>query len=336
MKIEEFIMSEVLLLSYKRNGHFLTLCDNTKQAGFGFAPVTPGTVTIEEMDFRRQDKFTEKQLSYLGSIHEAFAGSLSRLLSKIFGEPAKIYVLNFEQFYYENFLKTLPNDEYSICIKMKPLKGCALFCIDNSLLMKMLNPQFSRTSTRTDYKLTNLDYKKLRRLFKRLFPVLQKSWKKAANLRLKIESINSPPKCYNIISIDEPCAVIEFVCNIGETDGMITFCIPYATIEPVIHKLADRNLVYSTEIKGDIMKPSTIHEALDLTQLPIRAELGRSEISIKEIKELHSGSIIELNESATDPIDVYVKDIKIATAKVVVISDGNFGIRIEEMIGEKI
>jgi flagellar motor switch protein FliN len=88
-------------------------------------------------------------------------------------------------------------------------------------------------------------------------------------------------------------------------------------------------------VKGDAMKPSTINEALDLTRLPVRAELGCSEISIKEIKELHSDSIIELNRLTTDPIAVYIKDIKVANAEVVIINNDYLGIKITEMITEK-
>jgi flagellar motor switch protein FliM len=327
-----------LLFSYKINGHILTLCDDaecTDTEPADFRSIIPGTVTIKEMDFRRQDKITKKQLRYLKNIHEVFASSLSTLFSNVSGETVKIYLVNFGEYYYKDLVRSLPNDEYAICIKMKPLRGYALFLIDNSLLMKILYPQFSDITIRTEYKLTNFECKKIRRLFRRVLSVLQKSWKKAANLHLNIESMNSLPQCSNIISANELCVELLFEYNIGGDDGMITFCIPYTTIEPVINKFAYRDLDYSIEIKGDTMKPSTIHETLDLTQLPIRAELGHSEISIKEIKELHSGSIIELNGSATEPIDVYVKDIKIATAKVMVISNGNFGIRIEEMMGEK-
>jgi hypothetical protein len=37
----------------------------------------------------------------------------------------------------------------------------------------------------------------------------------------------------------------------------------------------------------------------------------------------------------TDPIDVYIKDIKIANAKAVVINNDYLGIKITEMVGEK-
>jgi flagellar motor switch protein FliN len=162
------------------------------------------------------------------------------------------------------------------------------------------------------------------------------------NFHPKVESINNPQYFTNIVpwkepcieNLKEPCIEILFEYRIGKDEGTFSFCIPYTTIKPVMNNLADKNLVDSIAIKGDAMKPSTINDALDSSNLPVRAELGRSALSVKEIRNLHSGSIIKLNKSATDPIDVYIQDIKIAEAEVVIV-DYDFGIMITEVIGKK-
>ena len=51
---------------------------------------------------------------------------------------------------------------------------------------------------------------------------------------------------------------------------------------------------------------------------------------IKEILELERGYVIELEKMASEPVDVYVNNRKIAEGEVVVI-DKHFGIRITNL-----
>jgi len=64
--------------------------------------------------------------------------------------------------------------------------------------------------------------------------------------------------------------------------------------------------------------------------LQITVELGRSRMTVREILDLKQGSVIELNRTAGDPVDVFVNDHLVARGEVVVVDD-NFGVRITEI-----
>ena len=66
-------------------------------------------------------------------------------------------------------------------------------------------------------------------------------------------------------------------------------------------------------------------------QLSIYIELGRTQMQIKEILELERGYVIELDKLASEPVDIFVNNKKIAEGEVVVI-DKHFGIRIVNLI----
>jgi flagellar motor switch protein FliN/FliY len=61
--------------------------------------------------------------------------------------------------------------------------------------------------------------------------------------------------------------------------------------------------------------------------LQVTVELGRTNRSVKDILELTSGSIIELDKLAGEPVDVLVNNRLVAKGEVVVIEE-NFGVRI--------
>ena len=87
-----------------------------------------------------------------------------------------------------------------------------------------------------------------------------------------------------------------------------------------------------------VMNPALQQENIDLIMdvpMEVSVVLGRTRKSIKEILEFAPGTIIELDKLAGEPIDVMVNQKLVAKGEVVVIEE-SFGIRITEIIKEKI
>ncbi|WP_255822217.1 flagellar motor switch phosphatase FliY [Halobacillus shinanisalinarum] len=68
--------------------------------------------------------------------------------------------------------------------------------------------------------------------------------------------------------------------------------------------------------------------------LKVTVELGRTKRTIKEILELSSGSVVELDRLAGEPVDIHVNDKLMAKGEVVVI-DENFGVRVTDILSPK-
>ncbi len=68
--------------------------------------------------------------------------------------------------------------------------------------------------------------------------------------------------------------------------------------------------------------------------LQITVELGRTHKTVREILSFGSGSVVELDKLAGEPVDILVNEKPIAKGEVVVI-DENFGIRITEILGPR-
>lgn len=69
-------------------------------------------------------------------------------------------------------------------------------------------------------------------------------------------------------------------------------------------------------------------------KLPVAIELGRTKMTIGEVLELGSGSIIELDKLAGEPVDILVNGKPLAKGEVVVL-DENFGVRITNLISQR-
>lgn len=68
--------------------------------------------------------------------------------------------------------------------------------------------------------------------------------------------------------------------------------------------------------------------------LSVTVELGRTSQAIRDILNLSTGSIVELDKLAGEPVDILVNNKLIAKGEVVVI-DENFGVRVTDIISQK-
>lgn len=67
-------------------------------------------------------------------------------------------------------------------------------------------------------------------------------------------------------------------------------------------------------------------------EMSVTAELGRAQMTVRELLELAPGSVIELDRAAGSPVDLLVNGTIIARGEVVVI-DEEYGIRVSEIVG---
>lgn len=85
---------------------------------------------------------------------------------------------------------------------------------------------------------------------------------------------------------------------------------------------------------GETAGPSQGAKTLDLlmeVELPVSVSFGRAELPLKDVLKLTTGSIVELNRTVTEPVEVIVNNCVIARGEVVVV-EGNYGVRIQEIL----
>jgi len=69
-------------------------------------------------------------------------------------------------------------------------------------------------------------------------------------------------------------------------------------------------------------------------EMPVSVSFGRTQARVQNILKLISGSIIELDRAISEPVEVIVNNCTIARGEVVVV-DGNYGVRIIEVMSRK-
>jgi flagellar motor switch protein FliN len=113
----------------------------------------------------------------------------------------------------------------------------------------------------------------------------------------------SPPKAETVTTVQASATVADAV-----------------TVQPVQFSSLDHH----PSLSGEANK--NLDLVLDIS-LNLSVELGKTQLSIKEVLELTRGSVIELDRIAGEPVDLYANGKMIAKGEVVVIED-SFGLRI--------
>jgi len=109
---------------------------------------------------------------------------------------------------------------------------------------------------------------------------------------------------------------------------------------PLLTLLAAPKAIPAQEPKDPAAEPAqtapssrTMDLLLDV-ELPVSISFGRTELPLKEVLKLTTGSIVELNRGVNEPVEVLVNHCLIARGEVVVI-DGNYGIRIQRIVSHQ-
>lgn len=96
--------------------------------------------------------------------------------------------------------------------------------------------------------------------------------------------------------------------------------------------------VSAETITAEDLPPSVTNsrtlELLLEVELPVSVSFGRAQLPLKDVLKLTSGSIVELNRSVSEPVEIIVNNCVIARGEVVVV-EGNYGVRIHHIISRQ-
>ena len=80
---------------------------------------------------------------------------------------------------------------------------------------------------------------------------------------------------------------------------------------------------------ANLQPGSTLDVLLDI-ELPVTLRFGRTQMLLREVVELGTGSVIDFGQGAKEPVEVMVNGRVVARGEAVMVQ-GNYGVRIAEI-----
>ncbi len=113
-----------------------------------------------------------------------------------------------------------------------------------------------------------------------------------------------------------------------------------ALLEHIAHQISGKTgtsepskEIADTRGNAPLPESRTFDLLLDV-ELPVSVSFGRAQVALKDLIKLTTGSIVELNRSISEPVEVIVNNCVIARGEVVVV-EGNFGVRIQQVVSRQ-
>ncbi|NPV01829.1 MAG: flagellar motor switch protein FliM [Brevinematales bacterium] len=278
--------------------------------GGGGQSVKPGREKkrLKVYDFRRPDKFSKDQIRTLQMMHETFARLTTTSLSASLRTLVRVHVVSVDQLTYDEFTRSIPSPTTLGIINMDPLKGSSVVEIDPSVTFAIIDRLFGGKGEplKTNRELTDIELSVIEGIIVRLLGNLRESWANVIDLRPRLGNIETNPQFAQIVPPTSMVVLTTFDTKVGDVEGMMNFCIPYITIEPIISKLSAQYW-YSSIRKGITTENlNLIKEQISDVRVDVTAKLSETELKFREIAAIRDGDIIRLNGSIKSDVEIMI------------------------------
>ncbi|HCJ06869.1 MAG: flagellar motor switch protein FliM [Lachnospiraceae bacterium] len=268
-------------------------------------------VKIKDYDFTRPAKFSKEHLRTLEIIFENFGRLVSSNLPAYLRKNVQVDVMNSEAVTYSEFANALSNPVLLGIVDFAPLKGNIIIELASNLgftiIDRMLGGLGDPLEKPRDF--SEIELSVLERIFTVLVDLLREPWKNVVEIHPRLERIETNSQFAQIISPSEMIAIVTINVCIGNVEGLMNVCLPFLTLENIMDKLNTKYWFSTMKNKDEDSYEEFIETAINKAQIPMKALLGKSTISVMDFINLQVGDIIKLDSRVNDELDVYVGNI---------------------------
>ena len=272
---------------------------------------------IKNYDFKRPAKFSKEHLRTLELIFEHYGRLLSTNLPVYLRRNVQITVLNAESVSFSEFSNSLGNSSVLSIVKFKPLQGDIIMNITPNLgfaiVDRMLGGQGGTLDKTRDF--SEIELSILDKIVDVCLGLLKEPWKNVIEINPVLDKIETNPQFAQIIAPNEMIAIVTLSLKIGEVEGFMNFALPYLTLESVMDNL-NTKFWFSSSMPANTDEGynDALEGLLKRVDVPIKALLGKSVVTVSDFSNLSVGDIIRLDTNVESALDVYVGNMKKFTA----------------------
>ncbi len=285
---------------------------------------------VRSYDLASQDRIVRGRMPTLEMINERFSRYTRISLFNLLRRNADvatggIQILKFGEYIHTLYVPTSLN-----LVKIRPLRGTALFIFDAKLVFKLVDNFFGgdgRHAKIEGREFTPTEIRVVQMVLEQVFIDMKEAWN--AVMKVDFEYVNSEvnPSMANIVSPSEVVVVSTFHIELDGGGGDLHVAVPYSMIEP-IREVLDAGVQSDIDDVDERWIKALQQDILD-AKVPVNATLVEKQISLRDISNLKTGDIIPIE--IPDVVTMTANKIPMFKAKIG--SHGpNFALKIQERV----
>ncbi len=291
---------------------------------------------VKNYDFSRPTKFSKEHLRTLEIIFEHYGRLISTNLPMYLRKSVQVTVASSETVTYSEFTNALSNPVILGIVNFNPLNGVIIIDLATNLGYAMLDRMLGGSGVPLEKSrdFSDIEMSIMEKILVMFTQLLREPWKNVIDISPVLGRMETNPQFAQIIAPNDMIAIVTLNVKIGDVEGFVNICLPFFTLEDVMDKLNTKYWYASMQENHDENYEDYVEALIRKVDVPIKAVLGRSQISVADFINLQIGDCIRLDTKVENDMNIYVGNIRKFTALPGAEGD-SYAVRITSVIREE-
>lgn len=291
---------------------------------------------VRNYDFARPAKFSKEHLRTLEIIYEHYGRLLSTNLPLYLRKNVQISVASSETVVFSEFSNALSNPAILGIVNFAPLPGTIILELSPNLGFAMIDRMLGGPGAAIDKtrEFSEIELTILGKILVMCMQLMKEPWRNVVDIDPFLERIETNPQFAQIIAPNDMIAIITLSVRIGDVEGFMNVCLPFFTVEDVMDKLNTKFWYSTMQEASEEDYSQYVESMIRRAEVPVKAVLGRSTITVDDFVNLQCGDIIRLDTLTGSEMPIYVGNIKKFMAMPGKSSD-KYAVRVTSVIREE-
>lgn len=271
---------------------------------------------VKNYDFSRPTKFSKEHLRTLEIIFEHYSRLISTNLPVYLRKNVQVTVASSETVTFNEFTNALSNPVILGIVDFAPLNGNIILDLATNLGYAMLDRMLggSGVPLEKNRDFSEIELTIIQKILVMFTQLLREPWKNVVDISPVLSRLETNPQFAQVIAPNDMIAIVTLNMKIGDVEGFMNVCLPFFTLEEIMDKLNTKYWFSTMQENRSENYEEYIESLIRKVDIPIRAVLGRSTISVNDFVGLQVGDCIRLETKVDEDMDIYVGNIRKFTA----------------------
>jgi flagellar motor switch protein FliM len=221
-------------------------------------------------------------------------------------------------------------------VNFQPLQGTVLLEIQSNLgfafIDRMLGGEGAPIEKARPF--TDIEMPLISRFLEICMNLMVEPWANVLEISPTMERIETNPQFAQVISPTDMIAIVTLNIKMGDVEGLMNVCLPYFTLESIMDRLNTKYWYSTMQRGGDDHYEEHLESLIRRVDVPVKAVLGRCDVSVNDFIHLQRGDIIRLDTHVNTDMKIFIGSIYKFDALPGTVRD-NYAVRVTNVIREE-
>ena len=259
-------------------------------------------------DFNSPRKFTKDRMKMLQSIYDSYARIINTRLNGRLRTNCEISVESVEEQHYYEFANALTDGDVlalsTVTVKEKAFEEQMRLHLSIPTVLSMIDRMMGGEGELTDnlpndYNYTDLELRLYEDIVEDLIGVMGSGWENYIPIEFDFDRVDVNPTMSQTTGLDEVVVIVDMKLQFPNFEGSMSICLPGEMLSSVFAIISNENPARRAQSEK---KADEIFDSLRDSELEIVAELGNTELSLRDVYHLNVGDVIDIGTSKDSDI----------------------------------